>query len=99
MTLVQIAMKMTAEAHDKGNAHRTLQRDLRLTLYERENDLVLCISRPTALVVPSEREIDICQKAFFGDQTLKIVNGQTHVWSERKCYLAVEKGKKINALP
>lgn len=91
MTLVQIAQQMKMEAHEKGNAHRTLQRDLRLTLYERENDLVLSISRPTALVVPSEREIEIVRKAFFGDQVLKIVNSQTHVWSERKCYLAVDR--------
>lgn len=91
-TLPDIAQKMRVEAKQKGFSRRTLQRGLHISLYEREKDIVLSISRPMALVAPSELEIKICREAFFGNEPLKEINGQTHIWSERKCFMAVNKG-------
>lgn len=91
ITLTQIAQTMRFEAKQRGNAQRTLSGGLELRLLEREKDIVLSISRPMALVAPSDGEIAICKKAFFGDEPLKEVNGQTHIWAKRKCYIAIEK--------
>lgn len=86
MTLKKVAKKMKDEARQKGYSQHTLERGLQLNLYEREHDTVLSVSRPSALVVPSNLEITICKEAFFGDTPLK-----EFVWSARKCFMAVEK--------
>jgi len=95
MKLTQVAQLMKDEAKQRGHSHRTLQRGLFLSLYEREHDVVLSISRPTALVAPSEREIEIVRESFWGDKLLKEINGKTLIWSERKCFIAIEKERRI----
>ena len=94
MTMKEVSQKMQTEAQRKGYSHATLERGLKLELWAREKDTVLGMSRPSALVCPSNMEIDICRQAFFGETPLKVIKGETHIWSKRKCFLAVEKGGK-----
>ena len=91
MTLKKIVEEMKEEAKRRGHSLRTSSGGLRVALYERKDDTVLVLSRPGGLVVPSDKEIEICKDAFFGDEPLKEVAGETIVWSGRKCFLAVEK--------
>lgn len=93
MTLKEVAQRMQTEAQKKGYSHVTLERGLKLELWEREKDTVLGVSRPSALVCPSDLEIDICRRAFFGSSPLKVVNGETFSWSKRICFIAIEKEK------
>ena len=54
---------MKRKAKAKGKNARTLSRGLRLTLFYRTDDIVLALSR--AKVLPSEKEVEICQNNFF----------------------------------
>jgi hypothetical protein len=63
MSLKKVAASMHVEALKKGKSARTLSRGLRLTLFYRRDDIVLALSR--ANVLPSEKEVDICQHNFF----------------------------------
>ena len=75
MNLTEVAQQMKTEATQQGYSQRTLKRSMKglcLSLYEREHDVVLSISRPTALA-PSEWEIKVCQEAFFRDDKDRFV--------------------------
>lgn len=63
MSLKKVAASMHVEAMKKGKSARTLSRGLRLTLFYRSDDIVLALSR--ANVLPSEKEVEICQNNFF----------------------------------
>jgi len=63
MSLKKIAASMHVEAKAKGKSARTLSRGLRLTLFYRTDDIVLALSRLN--VLPSEKEVEICQTHFF----------------------------------
>jgi hypothetical protein len=63
MSLKKVAASMHVEAKARGKSARTLSRGLRLILFYRRDDIVLALSR--AKVLPSEKEVEICQTNFF----------------------------------
>ena len=63
MSLKKVAASMHVEALKKGKSARTLSRGLRLVLFYRSDDIVLALSRLN--VLPSEKEVEICQTHFF----------------------------------
>ena len=63
MSLKKIAAKMHIEAKEHGVSRRVLRRGLILSLWYREDDIVLGLRRRN--VKPSETEIGICATTFF----------------------------------
>ena len=107
MKLVDIAKEMKETMKIKGHATITLYHGLRISLLERENDIVLVMERPAALVMPSELEIRIIKDAFFGDIPLReikhpnatlVTSAGCVLFEKRKVYLAVKR-EDYNAKP
>jgi hypothetical protein len=69
MTLNDVAREMHLWAETHGHMDYNLSSGLKLKLIYREKDIVLRMSRGIG-VLPSEAEIKICKKAFFGDKEL-----------------------------
>jgi len=69
MTLKDVAREMHARASEHGHMDYKLSRGLKLKLTYRADDIVLKMSRGIG-VLPSDVEVKICQKAFFGDKEL-----------------------------
>ena len=63
MSLKKIAAKMHIEAKEHGVSRRVLSRGLILSLWYRDDDIVLGMRRRN--VKPSETEIGICATTFF----------------------------------
>jgi hypothetical protein len=63
MSLKKIAAKMHFEAKENGVSRRVLRRGLILSLWYRDDDIVLGMRRRN--VKPSETEIGICATTFF----------------------------------
>ncbi len=68
MSLKDIAREAHIYAQEHGTFSYTLSRGLELRLTYRKDDIVLKMSR--SAVIPSDKEVSICQKAFFGDKEL-----------------------------
>ena len=69
MKLKDVAREAHIYAQEHGTFPYTLSRGLELRLTYRKDDIVLKMSR-SAGVIPSDKEVSICQKAFFGDKEL-----------------------------
>ena len=84
--LTKIAEEMKDECSKNRHSSKTLAGGLRLSLFERDEDTVLVLSRPPkrkpgALVETgqwaSDTEVKICKEAFFGDRKLREVPGMS----------------------
>lgn len=75
MSLVDIAADMLIEAANKGRSIRKLQRGLEVTLYDYNGCSYLRLYRGHERKLPSQTEINICLKAFFGEEYELIQEG------------------------